>query len=93
MYTSFHIKASELDEKFIKSVKALFKSKTISITIEEEQDTTEYLLSTEANRKHLEESLNSKEGYAFSFDELKKLSSDVSKGKKTDLKKLRKVKL
>ena len=57
MYTSFHIKASELDEKFLKSIKTLFKSKDIFITIEEEQDTTEHLLSTASNRKHLKESL------------------------------------
>ena len=57
MYTSFIVKANELDEKFLKSIKTLFKSKTISITIEDEPDTTEYLLSTEANRKHLKESL------------------------------------
>jgi len=29
----------------------------VIVLIEEEQDTTEYLLSTEANRKHLEEAL------------------------------------
>ena len=57
MYTSFIVKANELDEKFLKSIKTLFKSKTISIPIEDEPDTTEYLLSTEANRKHLKESL------------------------------------
>ena len=57
MYTSFHLKASELDEDFLKSIKTLFKSKEIFITIEDEPDTTEYLLSTEANRKHLKQSL------------------------------------
>jgi hypothetical protein len=93
MYTSFHVKANELDDKFLKSIKTLFKSKRISITIEEEMDETEYQLSTEANRKHLEESINSKEGYAFTFDELKKVASDAAKGKKTDSKNLRKVKL
>ncbi len=29
----------------------------VIVLVEEEQDTTEYLLSTEANRKHLEEAL------------------------------------
>jgi hypothetical protein len=73
MYTSFHVKASELDESFIKSIKALFKSKRISITVEEELDETEYLLSTEANRKHLEESMaQAKAGKVVKVD-LKKL--------------------
>lgn len=57
MYTSFHINASELNENFIKVLKALFKNKPISITVEEEQDETEYLLASPANRKKLEASL------------------------------------
>jgi hypothetical protein len=69
MVTSIHIKASELDEKFIKGIKAIYKSKKISITIEEEQDTTEYLLSTEANRKHLEKAVkNVKKGKTTKVD-------------------------
>ena len=57
MYTSFHIKANELDEKFLKVLKTIFKSKRISIIVEEEQDETEYLLSSPANRRMLEKSL------------------------------------
>ena len=53
MYTTFHLKASDLDERFLKAVKAMFKSRNISIVIEEEQDETEYLLASEANRKML----------------------------------------
>lgn len=62
MYTEFHIKASDLDEKFLKRIKALFKSsKKISITVEEEPDETEYLLRSEANRKMLEQSIKEAE--------------------------------
>ncbi len=69
MHTSFHIKANELDEKFIKSIKALFKSKRISITVEEELDETDYLLSTEANSKHLEDAIkNVKKGKTTKVD-------------------------
>ncbi len=62
MYTSFHIKANELDEKFIKGIKAMFKNKRITISVEEEMDETEYLLSTEANRKHLEKAVKNVKG-------------------------------
>jgi hypothetical protein len=61
--TSFHLKAEELDEKFLKTVRVLFKKKNISITIEEEMDETAHLLSTEANRRHLEAAIkNVKQG-------------------------------
>lgn len=63
MYTEFHIKANALDINFIKSVKAMFKSKSISIIITEDLDETEYLLSSPANRKMLGGSLkNVKKG-------------------------------
>jgi len=61
MYSTFHIKASELNENFLAAVKKLFKSRTISITIEEEMDETEYLLASPANRKMLMESLQQAE--------------------------------
>ncbi len=61
MYTTFHIKANELDENFVKALKMIFKSKRISILVEEEQDETEYLLSSPANRKMLEKSLRNVE--------------------------------
>lgn len=94
MYTSFHLKANELNEDFLKSVKALFKSKRISIIVEEELDETEYLLSTPANRKHLEASLTAKEGYSFSsVDELKKHSKASLKNNGEAVKSLKKVKL
>ena len=57
MYTSFHLKANELNEDFLKKLQYMFKSKAISITVEEEVDETEYLLSTAANRKHLDDAI------------------------------------
>jgi len=69
MYTEFHINANALDISFIKSVKTMFKNKSISIIITEEQDETEYLLSSPANRKMLEESLeNVKKGKLIEVD-------------------------
>ncbi len=69
MYTSFQVKASELDETFIEGIKAIYKSKNITIIIEEDQDTTEYLLSTEANRKHLSKAIkNTKKGNTTKVD-------------------------
>lgn len=54
MYTEFHTKANMLNLNCLKGIKALFKSKSISIIITEEQDETEHLFSSPANRKMLE---------------------------------------
>ena len=84
MYTEFHTNASDLDEKFLKSVKALFKSKSISIIVTEEPDETQYLLQSDANRKMLEESMKSEEGYEFSAKEFSKLQEiDRNSGQRT----------
>ncbi|MBI2966350.1 MAG: hypothetical protein HYY40_00870 [Bacteroidetes bacterium] len=53
MYTTYHLNADNLGEGFLKSVKAMFKSRNISIIIEDEYAETEYLLSSDANRKIL----------------------------------------
>ncbi|MBC8204600.1 hypothetical protein ISS30_09810 [bacterium] len=59
MYTTYKIKANDLDSRFIKSVKAQFKDREIEIVVSEcaECDETEYLLKSEANRQILEKSL------------------------------------
>jgi len=57
MNTIFHLNSNELDEKFLKAVKTMFKGRNISIVIEDHQDDTEYLLASEANRKVLEKRL------------------------------------
>jgi hypothetical protein len=93
MITTYRLTANELTTKFLTGLKTLYKGKTISITVEEELDETEYLLQSENNRKMLEESLNSDEGYEFSPKEFKKLSKDLSNGRKVDFSKVRKVKL
>ena len=61
MYTTFHIRANELDDNFLKGIKKIFKSKRISITVEEDLDETDYLLSNPSNKKILEKSLKNAE--------------------------------
>ena len=57
MYTIYRINADELDSRFIKALKALFKNKEIEIAVceapEIEEDETAYLLKSPANRERL----------------------------------------
>ena len=57
MYTLYRISANELDSRFIKALKALFKNKEIEIAVcevsEIEEDETAYLLKSPANRERL----------------------------------------
>ena len=66
---------NELTVEVINSIKSAFKGKTINITISEAFDETEYLLSTPANKEHLERSImQAEEGkvVVFTLDEFQK---------------------
>jgi antitoxin YefM len=52
MLTIYQMKASELDERFLKSVKAQYRDRDLEIIVSD-FDETEYLLKSEANKKHL----------------------------------------
>jgi antitoxin YefM len=56
MSTTFRIQADELDQGFIDRVKSLFHDKKIAIVVFEE-DETDYLASTNANRDHLDRAI------------------------------------
>jgi|HubBroStandDraft_5_1064220.scaffolds.fasta_scaffold1692396_1 hypothetical protein len=71
METTFRLKASELSEDLVKTIKRLYKKQDLFITIKnaDEMDETDYLLASEANRKALEESLkNVEEGKLIEVD-------------------------
>ena len=57
MYTIYRINADELDSRFLRAVKALFKNKEIEIAVceapEVQEDETAYLLKSPANRARL----------------------------------------
>lgn len=68
MTATYHIKEKELDESFLNQLKSIFKNKNLVVTITEEMDETEYLLSSEANKKQLENSIkNIEDGHVTVF--------------------------
>jgi hypothetical protein len=59
MDATYRLKPYELNIDFLETLKNTFRDKEISVSVEEIQDETDFLLSTEANRKHLFEALES----------------------------------
>jgi len=58
MYTTYHLSsAQEITPDLLDAIKATFKSKPITITIEEEIDATTYLMSSAANKSILDASM------------------------------------
>jgi len=57
MYSTYRLRAEELSPNLIKAIKDTYHDREIEITIQEVQDETEYLLSTNANREHLLKSI------------------------------------
>jgi len=57
METTYRLNAKELSVELIQSIQAAFKDKNIEITVTDQVDETDYLLSTEANKKHIYKSI------------------------------------
>jgi antitoxin YefM len=54
MSSTYRLKASQLDERFLQSLKVLYGDREVEICIAEvAEDETAYLLANEANREHL----------------------------------------
>jgi len=57
MTTIYKLNSKELSVDLIKSIQQTFKDKEIEIIVTDQIDETEYLLSNEANKKHLYKSI------------------------------------
>ena len=53
MQTTYRVRANELNNDLIRSLKSAYSDREIEITVNEVQDETEYLLGSAAIREHL----------------------------------------
>ncbi len=73
MEASYRLKANEIDQNLMNSIKKLFLGKEITITITPEPDETTYLTMNQANEKHLMESMAEEPSVRFTPDEFKEM--------------------
>jgi hypothetical protein len=57
MITTYRLNEEELSDEIIDSIKKTFKGKEIEIIVSEVVDDTEYLLSTDSNKKYIYKSI------------------------------------
>ena len=81
METTFRLKASELNNKFISVIKDLFKEKEIEVTISEAEDETSYLLKGPKNKRRMLKAIENinknKNLVSFTGGEFDQLSKDL----------------
>ncbi len=58
METTYRLNAKELSVELLQSIQAAFKDKNIEITVTDQVDETDYLMSTDANKEHLYTSID-----------------------------------
>lgn len=58
MYTTYHLNSAEdINSDILNAIKSTFKERPIVLTVEEELDATDYLMSTNANKVMLKKSI------------------------------------
>jgi hypothetical protein len=73
MEAIYKLKANEINPNLIDTIKKLFGSKEITITITTELDETTYLTMNPANKKHLLESIAQEPSVKFTPGEFQKM--------------------
>ena len=73
MEAIYKLKANEINENLLDTIKKLFKGKEITITVSSEPDETSYLTMNPANEKHLMESMAQEPSVSFTPGEFKEI--------------------
>ncbi|GHU95312.1 hypothetical protein FACS189479_08790 [Spirochaetia bacterium] len=74
MDVTYRLKPGEVNDDFLNILRNTFWEKEIAVTVEAIEDETAYLLSNEANRKHLldavEDIKNGRNGHTMTVEEM-----------------------
>ena len=82
MEAIYKLKANKINSNLIDTIKKIFGSKEITITITTESDETTYLTMNPANKKHLLESIAQEPTISFTAVEFEKHVEDLLKQSK-----------
>ncbi len=77
MEAIYKLKANEIDNNLMVTIKKLFSGKEITISITTEPDETTYLTMNPANEKHLKESMAEEPSVRFTPEEFNKAVSKL----------------
>ncbi len=72
MEAIFKLNVNQIDRAFVDAIKKMFNEKDVIIRISTPQDETDYLLSSEANEKHILENMVAEPTMHFSAEEFRK---------------------
>jgi hypothetical protein len=77
MEAIYKLKADEINQNLMNTIKKLFIGKEITITITPEPDETAYLILDPANEKHLTESMAEEPSICFTPDQFNVMVSKI----------------
>jgi hypothetical protein len=77
MEAIYKLKANEINQNLMNTIKKLFIGKEITITITPEPDETDYLTLNPANEKHLTESITEEPSIRFTPEEFKEMVNKI----------------
>jgi hypothetical protein len=77
MEAIFKINVKQIDKAFVDAIKKMFNEKDIIIHISTPQDETKYLLSNEANRRHIFENRLAEPTMQFTAEEFSKYADEM----------------
>ena len=77
MEAIFKINVNQIDNGFVDSIKKMFKQKELIIRISASEDESEYLLSSDANKKHILDNISTEPSIRFTGKEFEKYIAQI----------------